>query len=90
MGFENPIVDPLSCRFGIFRVGPDPARKSPLFGRIINTSLTKLVRSRWLDIGFALFSVFIDLNIFSVPKDAENKLANIRLSRLYLDLSLGQ
>ena len=35
--------------------GVGPASKSPLFGHIINTLLTKLVRSRWLHIGLVLF-----------------------------------
>ena len=33
-----------------------------LFRRIINSLLTKFVRSRWLDTGLVLFYVFIDLN----------------------------
>ena len=37
-----------SCPLGISRVGP--ARKSSLFGHIIRPLLTKLVRSRWLNI----------------------------------------
>ena len=46
---------------GISRVGP--VRKSSLFGHIKNPLLTtgKLVRSRWLYIGFVLFCAFIDL-----------------------------
>ena len=36
------------------------ARKSSLFGHIINPLLTKLVQSRWLDIGQVLFCVFMD------------------------------
>ena len=46
-----------SCPFGIFRVGP--AKTSSLFCHIINPSLTKLVRSRWLYIGLVLFAVLL-------------------------------
>ena len=49
-----------SCRLGISRVGP--ARKSFLFGHLINPLLTKLVWSRWLYIGLVLFCIFIDLH----------------------------
>ena len=42
----------------------------------INPLLTKLVRSRWLDIGFVLhvFCVFMDLDFFSVLEHAEKEL----------------
>ena len=56
----------LSCPLGISRLGP--ARKKHLFRRIINSSLTKFVRSRWLDTGLVLFYVFIDLNFVSRRK----------------------
>ena len=50
-----------SCTLEISRVGP--ARHSNVFDHIINPLLTKLVRSRWLDIGLVLcFVVLIDLN----------------------------
>ena len=42
-----------------------------LFGHIINPLVTKLVRSRWLDIGLVLFCVFIDLDFVSVHKNAK-------------------
>ena len=59
-----------SCPLGISRVGP--ARKSNLFDHIINPLLTKLVGSRWLDIGLVLcFVALIDLN-------SPLKLANIQ------------
>ena len=45
-----------SCPLGISRIGP--ARKNYLFGSIINSLLTKLVRSRWLYIGLVLFCIF--------------------------------
>ena len=48
----------------IFRVGP--VRKSSLFGPRINHLLTRLVWSRWLDIGVVLFCVFIDPDFVSV------------------------
>ena len=48
---------------------------------IINPLLTKLVRSRWLDIGLVFFCVFIDLNSVSVHKHAKKKnSANIQPS----------
>lgn len=56
----------LSCPLGISRLGP--ARKNYLFRRIINSLLTKFVRSRWLDTGLVLFYVFIDLNFVSRQK----------------------
>ena len=43
---------------GISRVGP--ASKYSIFGHIINPLLTKLVRSRWLNISLVGFCVFID------------------------------
>ena len=47
------------CPLGISRVGP--VRKSSLFGHIKNPLLTtgKLVRSRWLYIGFVFFFAFL-------------------------------
>ena len=47
---------PAQCPPGIFRVSS--TRKSSLFGHLINPLLTKLVRSRWLDIGLVLFFAF--------------------------------
>ena len=50
---------------------------------IINPLLTKLVQSRWLDIGLVLasFCVFIDLDSVSLHKHAKRKtLANIQTS----------
>ena len=35
--------------------------------------LTKLVRSRWLDIGLVLFCVFLDLDFVSVHKHAKKE-----------------
>jgi len=35
-----------------------PARKSSIFGHMINALLTMLVRSRWLGVGLVLFGVF--------------------------------
>ena len=52
---------PPSCPLGGVS-GVGPGSKSPLFGHMINTLLTKLVRSRWLDISLILFEFFIDLD----------------------------
>ena len=52
---------PPSCPLGGVS-GVGPGSKSPLFGHIINALLTKLVRSRWLDISLILFEFFIDLD----------------------------
>jgi len=41
---------------------------------IINPLLTKLVRSRWLDIGLVLFCEFMDLNSVSLHKHAKEEL----------------
>ena len=43
---------------GISRIGP--ASKSSLLGHVIIHLLTKLVRSRWLNIGLIHFCIFID------------------------------
>ena len=40
---------------------------------IMNPLLTKLVQSRWLDIGLVLFSEFMDLDSVSVHKLAKKK-----------------
>ena len=56
---------------------------------IINLLLTKLVRSRWLDIGLVLFSRFMDLDFVSVHKDAKRELGQypaILASRLVIDI----
>ena len=49
---------------------------------IINPLLTKLIRPRWLDIGFVLFWECMDLEYVSVNKHAERELnlANIQPS----------
>ena len=49
-----------------------------LFGHKINCLLTKLVGSRWLDIGLFLSCIFIDLGLVSVNKNAKKNLANIQ------------
>ena len=71
----------LSCPLGISRLGPQ--EKNSLFRRVINSLLTKFVRSRWLDTGLVLFYVFIDLNFVSRQK---------RTWPVYrhLDLTLGK
>ena len=60
-----------------------PQGKIFLVGRIINSLLTKFVRSRWLDTGLVLFYVFIDLNFVS----RQNRTWPV--SR-HLDLTLGK
>ena len=45
----------LRLALGIFRV--DPERKDFVLGHVINSLLTKLVRSRRLNIGLVLFGV---------------------------------
>ena len=59
---------------------PAVSRKDMMFlMHKINPLLTKLVRSRWLDIGVVLR--FLDLDYVSVHKHAKKKnLTNIRLS----------
>ena len=55
-----------SCPLGISHFGP--ARKSSLFGYIINPLLPKLDRSRWLEVYWPrslIVCVFIDLDFFS-------------------------
>ena len=51
------------------------ARKS-IF--LVNKQLTKLVWSRWLDIGLFLFCIFIDLGLVSGDKNAKKNLVNIQ------------
>ena len=54
-----------------------PKYKANFFGvlsHIINPLLTKLVRSRWLDIGLVLFCEFMDLDFVSVHKHAKKEL----------------
>ena len=47
-------------------------KKNVLVLAMINPLLTKLVQSRYLDIGLVLFCVFIDLNFFRSIKNAKN------------------
>jgi len=58
-----------------------PARKIPPEKIIVNPLMTKLVWSRWLDIGLIPFCQFIDLNSASVHKLAISS---------HLDLTFGQ
>ena len=54
---------------------PAVSRKKNFRGsHIINPSLTKFVRSRWLDIGLVLFCEFMDLDFVSVHKHTKNEL----------------
>ena len=50
---------------------------------ITNFLLSKLVQSRWLDIGLVLFCVFMDLDSVSVHKHAKKNVANIQPSLSY-------
>ena len=45
---------------------------------LVNKQLTKLVWSRWLDIGLFLFCIFIDLGLVSGNKNAKKNLVNIQ------------
>jgi len=54
------------CPLGISSVCS--ARKSSLFGHIMNPLMTKLVPSRWLYIGLVLFWVFIDREEVKIKK----------------------
>ena len=56
------------------------ARKSSLFGHIINSLLTKLVWSTWLDIGLILFRTFIDLDFPLLHRTRKESLASIQQS----------
>ena len=63
------------CPLGISRLVPQDQRS--FFGvlsHIINPLLTKIVRSRWLDIGLVFFCVFMDLDFVSVHKHAKKEL----------------
>ena len=61
-------------------------KKNVLVLAMINPLLTKLVQSRYLDIGLVLFCVFIDLDFFSVHKKRTKKWP----ISSHLDLTLGQ
>ena len=61
--------------------------KPKLFFLIVNTLLTKLVRSRRLDNGLVLFPVFMDLDFVSIHCNGKKK---IRRLSSHLDLTLGQ
>ena len=52
------------------------AQEKVLF--LVNEQLTKLVWSRWLDIGLFLFCIFIDLGLVSGNKNAKKNLVNIQ------------
>ena len=67
-----------SCLLTISRV--DPERKDFVLGHIINPLLTKVVWSRWLNIGLALFGVFMDQDKVEVHKNAKKSEANIQPS----------
>ena len=53
-------------------------KKMAFFFHTINPLLTKLARSRWLDIGLICFCVFMDLNSVTVYKHAKKSLADIK------------
>ena len=48
-------------------------KKSFPESHIINSLLTKLVQSRWLDIGLVFFTEFMDLDFISVHKHAKKE-----------------
>ena len=77
-------MDP-SCPLGISRVGS--ARKSFLFGHIINPLVTKLDRSRWLDIGLGFFLAFLLTLTWS--RSIKTQKRTWPISSL-VDLALGQ
>ena len=63
-------------------------KKTFLESHIINPLLTKLVRSRWLDVGFVLFFCkFVDLDSVSVHEHTHTKTWPISS---HVDLTLGQ
>ena len=62
-----------SCPLRISRVGP--ASKRSFFGHYNESLLTKLVRSRWLNVDVILFCIYIDLD-----KNAKKNFANIQPS----------
>ena len=63
---QGPSSPLRNCRIGL-------AIKSSLFWPYNKFLIPKLVRSRWLDISFILFCVFIDLDFVSVHKNAAKK-----------------
>ena len=83
----------LPCPLGTNRLVPleifprKPYNKCLIDQAIINALLTKLFRSRWLDIGLFLqiVYVFIELEFFSVYKHAKKKTWSISS---HLDLTL--
>ena len=63
-----------TCKMGPFcPLRDSPERKCSLFGHIINPSLTKLVRSRYVNIGLVLFCVFVNLDVVSINKNASSR-----------------
>ena len=61
-------------------------------GHIINPLLTKLVRSRWLDVGLVLFLRFLDLDFVSVHKTQKKRRTwpITWPTSSHLELALGQ
>ena len=66
----------LSSLLGISRIVPQ--KKTGQNGHTMNPLITKLVRSRWLDIGLVLFDVFIDRDHVVVDKSTKTNLVNIQ------------
>ena len=62
-----------SCPLRISRIGP--ASKRSFFGHYNESLVTKLVRSRWLNVDVILFCIYIDLN-----KNAKKNFADIQPS----------
>ena len=57
---------------------------------IINPLLTRFVRSKWLNIGLVLFSVFIDLDFVSAHNREHRTSTGIRLFAFFFALILRQ
>ena len=73
-----------SCLLTISLV--DPERKDFVLGHIINPLLTKVVQSRWLNIGLVLFGVFMTSTLswsIETPKRTQPIFH-------HLDFTLGQ
>ena len=71
----------LSCLLGTTRC---ISEKTFPESHIINALLTKLGRSRWLDIRLVLFCEFIDLNFVSALKHAKNNLTSHLVNNPYI------
>ena len=66
----------LSCQLGIARIGPAKAKFCWRNVQFINPLLTKLDRSRWLNIGLVLYCVFMNLDFLSGHAILTSRLVN--------------